>query len=65
MTRRRAAAIAHARVVMDAHLLDAVAAGATRRIVYVAATTSSHEVATVQTGRRGRVNLRAKPCVAL
>jgi len=36
VTRRRAAAIAHARVVMDAHLLDAVAAGATRRIVYVA-----------------------------
>ena len=28
-------------------------------------TTSSHEVATVQTGRRGRVNLRAKPCVTL
>ena len=30
-----AASIARARVVMDAHLLDAVAAGATRRIVYV------------------------------
>ena len=30
--------MARARVVMDAHLLDAVAAGATRRIVYVADT---------------------------
>lgn len=35
MTRRRAAAAGSARVRMDAHLLDAVAAGATRRIVYV------------------------------
>jgi nucleoside-diphosphate-sugar epimerase len=35
LTQRRAAAIAGARVLMDAHLLDAVAAGATRRIVYV------------------------------
>jgi len=34
--RRRAASIARARVVMDAHLLDAVAGDATRRIVYVA-----------------------------
>jgi nucleoside-diphosphate-sugar epimerase len=38
ITRRRAAAIASARMAMDAHLLDAVAAGATRRIVYVADT---------------------------
>ena len=38
LTQRRAAAIAGARVLMDAHLLDAVAAGATRRIVYVADT---------------------------
>jgi nucleoside-diphosphate-sugar epimerase len=38
MTRRRAAAITRARVLMDAHLLDAVAAGATKRIVYVADT---------------------------
>jgi nucleoside-diphosphate-sugar epimerase len=37
VTRRRAASMARARVVMDAHLLDAVA-GATRRIVYVADT---------------------------
>jgi nucleoside-diphosphate-sugar epimerase len=36
VTRRRAASIGPARVLMDAHLLDAVAAGATRRIVYVA-----------------------------
>ena len=36
VTRRRAAAMAQARMVMDAHLLDAV--GATRRIVYVADT---------------------------
>jgi hypothetical protein len=36
VTRRRAAAIARARVAMDTHLLDAVAGGATRRIVYVA-----------------------------
>ena len=35
---RRAAAIARERVLMDAHLLDAVAAGATQRIVYVADT---------------------------
>ena len=34
-SRRRAERIAHARAVMDAHLLDAVAAGATRRIVHV------------------------------
>lgn len=34
--RRRAARIAHRRVMMDMHLLDALAAGATRRIVYVA-----------------------------
>src|SRR5688500_2468860 len=38
LTRRRAASIARARLLMDAHLLDAVAAGATRRIVYVADT---------------------------
>jgi nucleoside-diphosphate-sugar epimerase len=38
VTRRRAASIARARVLMDTHLLDAVAAGATRRIVYVADT---------------------------
>jgi nucleoside-diphosphate-sugar epimerase len=38
VTRRHAAAIARARVSMDAHLLDAVAAGATQRIVYVADT---------------------------
>lgn len=38
VTWRRAAAIARARVLMDAHLLDAVAAGATHRIVYVADT---------------------------
>ena len=36
VTGRRATAIADARVSMDAHLLDAVAAGATRRMVYVA-----------------------------
>jgi nucleoside-diphosphate-sugar epimerase len=36
MTRRHAASITHARLLMDAHLLDSVAAGATRRIVYVA-----------------------------
>jgi nucleoside-diphosphate-sugar epimerase len=35
VTRRRATSVARARVLMDAHLLDAVAAGATRRIVYV------------------------------
>jgi nucleoside-diphosphate-sugar epimerase len=39
LTHKRAAAIARARVLMDGHLLDAVAAGATRRIVYVADTT--------------------------
>jgi nucleoside-diphosphate-sugar epimerase len=38
VTRRRAASITRARVLMDAHLLDAVEAGATRRIVYVADT---------------------------
>jgi nucleoside-diphosphate-sugar epimerase len=38
VTWRRAAAIARARVLMDAHLLDAVAAGATQRIVYAADT---------------------------
>jgi len=36
VTRRRAASITRDRVLMDAHLLDAVSAGATRRIVYVA-----------------------------
>jgi nucleoside-diphosphate-sugar epimerase len=35
VTRRRAALISRARVLMDGHLLDAVAAGATQRIVYV------------------------------
>ena len=38
-TRRRAASIMRARLLMDANLLDAVAAGATRRIVYVSDTT--------------------------
>jgi nucleoside-diphosphate-sugar epimerase len=38
VTRRRAASIARAQVLMDARLLDAVAAGGTRRIVYVAGT---------------------------
>ena len=38
VTRRRVASMTRARVSMDAHLLDAVAAGATRRIVYVADT---------------------------
>ena len=38
LTRGRAASITRARMLMDAHLLDAVAAGATRRIVYVADT---------------------------
>ena len=38
MTRKRAAAITRTRVLTDAHLLDAVAAGDTRRIVYVADT---------------------------
>ena len=36
VSRRRAAAITRDRVVMDANLLDAVAAGSARRIVYVA-----------------------------
>jgi nucleoside-diphosphate-sugar epimerase len=36
ISRRRARALARARVSMDAHLLDAVAEGATRRIVYLA-----------------------------
>ena len=35
MTRRRADAFTRARVTMDAHLLDAVAAGSTQRIVYI------------------------------
>ena len=35
VTRRRAASIASRRVLMDAHLFDAVAAGTTQRIVYV------------------------------
>jgi len=38
LTPSRAAAIGGARVLMDAHLLDAVAAGATRRVIYVANT---------------------------
>ncbi len=38
LTPRHAEAIARDRLSMDAHLLDAVAAGATRRIVYVADT---------------------------
>jgi nucleoside-diphosphate-sugar epimerase len=38
MTRRRAASITRARVLMDTHLLDAVATGSTQRIVYVADT---------------------------
>jgi hypothetical protein len=38
MTRRRARSIARARMLMDARLLDAVADGATKRIVYVADT---------------------------
>jgi len=38
MTRKRAASQTRARVLMDAHLLDAVAAGTTRRIVYAADT---------------------------
>jgi nucleoside-diphosphate-sugar epimerase len=36
VSRRRAAAITRDRVVMDANLLDAVASGSTRRIVYLA-----------------------------
>jgi nucleoside-diphosphate-sugar epimerase len=35
MTRRRAESFARGRLLMDAHLLDAVANGATRRMVYV------------------------------
>jgi uncharacterized protein len=35
LNRRQAAAMASARLLMDGHLLDTVAAGATRRIVYV------------------------------
>jgi nucleoside-diphosphate-sugar epimerase len=38
VTRKRLATMERARVRMDAHLLDAVSAGATRRIVYVADT---------------------------
>jgi nucleoside-diphosphate-sugar epimerase len=38
LSRKRAASIAHACASMDANLLDAVSAGATRRIVYVANT---------------------------
>lgn len=38
VTRRRAVSMSRARVLMDSHLLDAVAAGATRRIVYAADT---------------------------
>jgi nucleoside-diphosphate-sugar epimerase len=38
LTRRRSESVARARVSMDAHLLDAVADSATRRIVYVAHT---------------------------
>src|SRR5262245_58043875 len=38
MTRERAASIARARVLMDSHVLDAVAEGTARRIVYVADT---------------------------
>jgi nucleoside-diphosphate-sugar epimerase len=49
MTQGRAASIARARLLTDAHLLDAVAAGTTRRVVYVADTscygaTGSHPV---------------------
>ena len=40
ITRRRSSSIARARVRIDAHLLDAVAAGPTRRIVYVSDTSS-------------------------
>ena len=36
VTRRRAASITRGRVVMDRHLLDVLASGAARRIVYVA-----------------------------
>lgn len=38
ITRGRSASIARARVLMDSHLLDAVASGTTRRVVYVADT---------------------------
>jgi hypothetical protein len=38
LTRKRAASITHARAQMDARLLDAVSAGVTQRIVYVADT---------------------------
>ena len=38
VSRRRAASFARARMLMDAHLLDAVSGGATQRIVYVADT---------------------------
>jgi nucleoside-diphosphate-sugar epimerase len=38
LTRRRAASVTRARMLMDAHLFDAVDAGATQRIVYVADT---------------------------
>jgi nucleoside-diphosphate-sugar epimerase len=38
MTQRRAASVTRAQLLMDAHLLDAVAIGATQRIVYVADT---------------------------
>jgi uncharacterized protein len=38
LTRKGAASVARERVLMDTHLLDAVAAGASRRIVYVADT---------------------------
>jgi nucleoside-diphosphate-sugar epimerase len=38
VTWTRAASITQARLLMDAHLLDAVSAGATRRVVYVADT---------------------------
>ena len=44
VTRRGAEFITRARVLMDAHLLDAVAAGATRRIVYVADTSCYGEM---------------------
>jgi hypothetical protein len=38
VTWNRAASLSHARVLMDGHLLDAVATGATQRIVYLADT---------------------------
>lgn len=40
VTRKRAASIGETRALMDAHLLDAVAEGATRRIVYAADTSA-------------------------